>query len=194
MQKLLNSLSLIVVCGSAMTGKTTTARYLGKELNTHVLDIDDLRNVCFGMPPMLPTAESHKLHMIQFGASYRVLFIAIEQQLSVIKDSLIITASISSYEQGQVLLMEIAMRAGARLKVIWLKANPSALSDEDLNLRIKERLNKQLDYTGTLGTIHGVEFFRERHQQLDIRIPGLICIETWPNNSPEITCTKALAY
>ena len=105
------------------------------------------------------------------------------------------TVSLSSYQKGQVPLMNIAERTGARLKIIWLRADPSVISDEEITRMIKERAAKQGDYAGTLGTIHDTTFFRERHKIFEpIKVPGSICIETWPKNSRETTLVRALEY
>lgn len=189
------SADLTVVCGLMLSGKTTVARYLRDKLGYHLLDIDDLRNVCFGMPPKEQTEASHQLHMRQFGSSYRVLHLAIEEQIAVIRSPLVVTASLSSYEKGQVPLMQIAERVHARLRVIWVRGNPDTLSDDQLEGFIKERAASQKDYAGTMGTIHGVGFLRERYKKFDpIRVPGSLELVTWPARTKEETCEAALRY
>lgn len=196
MLEFLSSLNLVVVCGATLSGKTSVAKYLSERLNMmHILDIDELRTVCFGIPEMTPTEANKRSHLIQYGAAYRVFFFAIEQQLAAIKKSLIVTVSLSSYKNGQVPLMNIADRTGARLKVIWLKANPAALSDEEISCMNAKRAKEQSDYIGTIGALHDIVFLRERHKTLEpIQIPGSVCLETWPEKSLELSCAEALKY
>ena len=86
--------TLIVICGWAMSGKSTIAKEISKTLGIHLIDIDDVRFLNFGRPNPHPDAsekemERDKKEMI---GSYELLCKAIDINLHMNR-SLIITAT-----------------------------------------------------------------------------------------------------
>lgn len=188
---------LINVCGSAMSGKTGTAKHLGQKLGIKVLDIDDLRDLCFVTKEHdEPTEENRKVHGQWFKSTYRVLPSVLEEQLTAIGRSYILIAGLSIPE-GRKNMMDIARKTGARLRIIWACNSPELLSDEEIQKMIDIKCQDP-GYAGTLKNVHGVKFVRDHRERFHPitpeEVPGSLVLPTWPTKTVEESYRIALEY
>ena len=79
----LKRLTLIVVCGWPVSGKTTIAKILQEKLGVHCLDIDPLRREAFGMPHPHPDSSPELMakDRQEMGGGYRMLKLATDTNL-----------------------------------------------------------------------------------------------------------------
>lgn len=190
--------TLTMVGGTAMSGKTGTGNHIGDRLGIKVLDIDDLRALCFVAPHHLePTEENNRKSGKMFKAAYDVLPSIIEQQLVSLGEPYIVIAGLSIPE-GRQKIVEVARRCGARLRIIWTRNSPELLSDEEIQKMIDIKCQNP-DYKGTLGNVHGVAHVREQRIKFIPIAPdevpgGLLVLDTWPTNTVEESYRIALEY
>lgn len=135
---MLNKLSLVVIRGLPLSGKTTLGLALAKHLGIHYVDVDAIRHVAVGKPDLAPYAspERRQRDREDMVLSYRIMHITAAANLAA-ERSLVISATYSreAYQQG---LLEAVAAAGAPvdLKGLRLVFNDT---EEEVARRIADR-------------------------------------------------------
>lgn len=130
-------LSLTVLCGWPMSGKTTVARGLAEKLNRHWIDADDIWVLCFGKPNPNPVTDEEKVKDGQeVCRTYQLLIAAAEKNLEMGR-SIIISAPFSR-QVGWFDVTEMLKRfPEVHLKAIWCR--PSADGNTEISARLANR-------------------------------------------------------
>lgn len=157
---------LIVVCGWPVSGKSTIAERLSKELKIHWIDIDDIRRIIFGIPhphpdqsPDLQVRDSQEM-----AESYRLLMRGVDLHLKYNR-SLIITATFSRKTGQDALRKTYEKYLAAQVKIIQCK--PTPLDDAAVEKRINNRGFGE-KYVGGVNSLARYHEVKNRYEPIEL--------------------------
>ncbi|MBI3589569.1 MAG: AAA family ATPase [Candidatus Liptonbacteria bacterium] len=116
----LKSKTIIVICGVVLSGKSTIAREVSKELGIRHLDVDnDIRFPIFGKPEQGAdlSPEGKEQERLEMLSSYKV-FLAAADELITLGRSVILTATFSREIYWEMIREVMAKHPDASLKVV----------------------------------------------------------------------------
>ncbi|OGY65337.1 MAG: hypothetical protein A3A16_02725 [Candidatus Harrisonbacteria bacterium RIFCSPLOWO2_01_FULL_44_18] len=157
---------LIVVCGWPVSGKSTIAENLSKELKIHWVDIDDIRRIIFGIPHPHPdqSPELRARDNQEMSESYQLLMHVVDFHLTYNR-SLIITATFSR-KTGQDALQNIYEKhPSVPVKIIQCK--PTLLDDTAVEKRISSRGFGE-KYIGGVNSLARYHEVKDRYEPIEL--------------------------
>ncbi len=149
-------LTLVVVCGWSLSGKSTIAGRLSEKLDVHWVDIDNIRALHFGRPDPNPTAteESRKRDGEEIKGSYNLLYRTADLYLGMSR-SLIVTATFSRNRYYDEILQALVKYPHAKLKIVW------CVPLHDTDAEMLSRLEKRQFGVNCWSSVNSIEYYKE---------------------------------
>ncbi len=183
--EMLKNKTLIIICGVPLSGKTTIANKVSRELGIRHLDVDhDIRFPIFGAPEQDAdlSTEGKEQERREMLSAYKVLLAAAEEYLSLGK-SVILTATFSRNIYWLLTQEILAKHPETQLKVIQCQIIDD--KEEEIWRRIHER---------GVHTVNSPVHYREvRDRYIKLPVDHKI-IDTSGSNNLENKISQVLNY
>ncbi len=185
-----NSSSLIVVCGHPVSGKTTLANLLAKELNFHLVDIDRVRKLAFGDPHPRPneSAELMARDRQEMLHSYRAM-LDIAGACAEMNKSVIITATFSRQSYRDSLKSLISAYPRVSLAIVQCMLSMPTIEEE--NAEVQRRLSRPFDSAGAVTTLERYWEVKNRFEPMNM---DQLVINTAPPQTVRDSATKVFHF
>ncbi|TSC71102.1 MAG: hypothetical protein G01um101470_745 [Parcubacteria group bacterium Gr01-1014_70] len=185
---------LIVICGLPLTGKSTNAQLLSKQLNIHHVDIDaNVRNPLFGLPDPNPykSAESEAMLRKEMGECYDLLIHATRSNLSLGR-SVIITATFSSLRSRENLTRILHEYPSLSLHTIVCGTKREGVEENEIKRRLATRVFGK-DYFGGCNSVEHYMADKKRYAPWTDELPYLE-LDTFPPYTITDCLERAFLY
>lgn len=181
---------ILVLCGWPLSGKTSTAALLQRQLGVHVADVDRIAQAALGPPEAdWRTSEAgRRRNLNRMAMAYDMLHHAVRVHLEVAEPprSLLVVSTYSRASSWRHLQAVLAPHPEVRLEVAWLA--PVGDSPAAVQRLLAQRSR---DYLGACTSAE--EYFDVKRRFEPPTVPHLR-IDSWFRNSPEACADRIADY
>lgn len=182
---------LIVICGWALSGKSTIAAGIKGNLDfdTHWIDIDEIRFLNFGPPNPRPDTSEELMQRdrMEMKGSYELLYATIEKNL-VMGKSVLVTATFSRARYWNEILEILKRCPEVNVKVV------SCEPQNDSKKETRNRINGRVFGKNTWSAVNSIKRYNEVKDRYESPPLPHLKLDSSPPNTIGKCVQEVIAY